>query len=212
MPKRSCPFGDAAPLQLKTRVGLRELSRGVRGEEYRREVFERTRRLLFRGAQAYMEGAAAPARAAEPGPAGEAQGEGSRWSGQLLIGHDGKLRRRPADRGECPGRVTEPRDALSWQGPSEVQLLSRPGHPRRSQREAESVVGMILKLWRGCGRGHFPEEPVVVPDHPLGEEHFPNIQPKPPLAQLETIPFISSLVTTETCAVPWLPLRKRSVR
>ncbi|OWK56125.1 Apoptosis regulatory protein Siva [Lonchura striata] len=40
MPKRSCPFGDAAPLQLKTRVGLRELSRGVRGEEYRREVFE----------------------------------------------------------------------------------------------------------------------------------------------------------------------------
>lgn len=61
---------------------------------------ERTRRLLFRGAQAYMEGAAAAARAAEPGPAGEAQGEGSRWSGQLLIGHDGKLRRRPADRGE----------------------------------------------------------------------------------------------------------------
>ncbi|NXF83149.1 SIVA protein, partial [Sclerurus mexicanus] len=39
MPKRSCPFGEAAPLQLKTRVGLRELSRGVRGEEFRREVF-----------------------------------------------------------------------------------------------------------------------------------------------------------------------------
>ncbi|NXU01383.1 SIVA protein, partial [Buphagus erythrorhynchus] len=102
MPKRSCPFGDAAPLQLKTRVGLRELSRGVRGEEYRREVFERTRRLLFRGAQAYMEGAAAAARPAEPGPAGEAQGEGPRWSGQLLIGHDGKLRRRPADRAVPP--------------------------------------------------------------------------------------------------------------
>ncbi|NXV02196.1 SIVA protein, partial [Cettia cetti] len=98
MPKRSYPFGDAAPLQLKIRVGLRELSSGVRGEEYRREVFERTRRLLFRGAQAYMEGAAAAARPAEPVPAGEAQGEGLRWSGQLLIGHDGKLRRRPADR------------------------------------------------------------------------------------------------------------------
>ncbi|NWH88467.1 SIVA protein, partial [Aegithalos caudatus] len=26
------------------------------------------------------------------------QGEGPRWSGQLLIGHDGKLRRRPADK------------------------------------------------------------------------------------------------------------------
>ncbi|NWV45322.1 SIVA protein, partial [Daphoenositta chrysoptera] len=59
---------------------------------------ERTRRLLFRGAQAYMEGTVAAARPAEPGPAGEAQGEGPRWSGQLLIGHDGKLRRRPADR------------------------------------------------------------------------------------------------------------------
>lgn len=75
---------------------------------------ERTRRLLFRGAQAYMEGAVAAARPAEPGPAGEAHGEAPRWSGQLLIGHDGKLRRRPADRGECAGRVTEPRrNALS---------------------------------------------------------------------------------------------------
>ncbi|XP_074676997.1 apoptosis regulatory protein Siva isoform X1 [Strix aluco] len=104
MPKRSCPFGEAAPLQLKTRVGLRELSRGVRGEEYRREVCERTRRLLFRGAQAYMGGAwpAGPAAtcavARSPEPGGEAQdgGAGRRWSGQLLIGHDGKLLRRPA--------------------------------------------------------------------------------------------------------------------
>lgn len=42
MPKRSCPFGEAAPLQLKTRVGLRELSRGVRAEELRREIFGET--------------------------------------------------------------------------------------------------------------------------------------------------------------------------
>ncbi|XP_074885808.1 apoptosis regulatory protein Siva [Buteo buteo] len=104
MPKRSCPFGEAAPLQLKTRVGLRELSRGVRGEEYRREVFERTRRLLFRGAQAYMEGswpaspAAARAVSRSPEPGGEAQDgrAGRRWSGQLLIGHDGRLLRGPA--------------------------------------------------------------------------------------------------------------------
>ncbi|KAM9290976.1 apoptosis regulatory protein Siva [Morus bassanus] len=96
MPKRSCPFGEAAPLQLKTRVGLRELSRGVRGEEYRREVFERTRRLLFRGAQACMEGAG-PAASRSPEAAGEARegSAGRRWSGQLLIGHDGRLRRRP---------------------------------------------------------------------------------------------------------------------
>ncbi|NWQ69101.1 SIVA protein, partial [Neopipo cinnamomea] len=103
MPKRSYPFGDAAPLQLKTRVGLRELSRGVRGEEYRREVFERTRRLLFRGAQAYMEGAGPVSpRPAETPPPGDAQGGGPRWNGQLLIGHDGKLLRRPAERAVPP--------------------------------------------------------------------------------------------------------------
>lgn len=39
MPKRSCPFGDSAPVQLKTRVRLRELSQGVMGERYRREIF-----------------------------------------------------------------------------------------------------------------------------------------------------------------------------
>ncbi|KAK0678972.1 SIVA protein, partial [Pygoscelis papua] len=49
MPKRSGPFGVGAPLQLKTRVGLRELSRGVRGEEYRREVFERTNKAVSGG-------------------------------------------------------------------------------------------------------------------------------------------------------------------
>ncbi|NXE49104.1 SIVA protein, partial [Casuarius casuarius] len=65
---------------------------------------ERTRRLLFRGAQAYM-GGAWPAGAPGPGavsrspePGGEAQDtcSGRRWSGQLLIGHDGKLLRRSA--------------------------------------------------------------------------------------------------------------------
>ncbi|XP_051478200.1 apoptosis regulatory protein Siva [Apus apus] len=107
MPKRSCPFSRPAPLQLKTRVGLRELSRGVRGEEYRREIYERTRQLLFRGARAYMEGAwpaspaatAAAARWPGPGPGGEAQQEGvagRRWSGQLVIGQGGKLLQGPA--------------------------------------------------------------------------------------------------------------------
>ncbi|XP_045143995.1 apoptosis regulatory protein Siva isoform X2 [Echinops telfairi] len=40
MPKRGCPFGVAAPLQLKVRVGLKELSRGVCGERHSREVFD----------------------------------------------------------------------------------------------------------------------------------------------------------------------------
>ncbi|KAM6274630.1 apoptosis regulatory protein Siva [Porphyrio hochstetteri] len=110
MPKRSCPFGDGAPLQLKTRVGLRELSRGVQGEEYCREVFERTRRLLFRGAQAYMEGAwpASPAatcaatRSPEPDGGTRDGSGGRRWTEQLFIGHDGKLLRRPAATEKAP--------------------------------------------------------------------------------------------------------------
>ncbi|NWS72759.1 SIVA protein, partial [Crotophaga sulcirostris] len=59
---------------------------------------ERTRRLLFRGAQAYLEGCcpagAAARRSAEPGTEGQAGSAGSRWSGQLRIGPDGKLQRR----------------------------------------------------------------------------------------------------------------------
>ena len=39
MPKRSCPFADAAPLQLKGHVGLKMLSHGVFAERYSREVF-----------------------------------------------------------------------------------------------------------------------------------------------------------------------------
>ncbi|NXN34924.1 SIVA protein, partial [Rhinoptilus africanus] len=64
---------------------------------------ERTRRLLFKGAQAYMEGPAA-ACAVSRSPAAEAPegGAGGGWSGQLLIGHDGKLLRRPVATGEAP--------------------------------------------------------------------------------------------------------------
>ncbi|XP_010375241.2 apoptosis regulatory protein Siva isoform X3 [Rhinopithecus roxellana] len=40
MPKRGCPFADAAPLQLKVRVGQREVSRGVCAERYSQEVFD----------------------------------------------------------------------------------------------------------------------------------------------------------------------------
>uniref|UniRef100_A0ABI7XJ45 SIVA1 apoptosis inducing factor n=2 Tax=Felinae TaxID=338152 RepID=A0ABI7XJ45_FELCA len=40
MPKRGCTFADAAPLQLKVRVGQRELSRGVCAERYSREIFD----------------------------------------------------------------------------------------------------------------------------------------------------------------------------
>ncbi|KAK4820051.1 hypothetical protein QYF61_017897 [Mycteria americana] len=41
-----------------------------------------------------------------------------------------------------------------------------------------------LQGWR---LNHFPGQPVPMLDNPLSEEKFPNIQSKPPLAQLETI-------------------------
>lgn len=35
---------------------------------------------------------------------------------------------------------------------------------------------------------YFPGEPVPVPDHRLGEEPFPDVQPEPPLSQLQANP------------------------
>ncbi|KAK4830238.1 hypothetical protein QYF61_009305 [Mycteria americana] len=41
-------------------------------------------------------------------------------------------------------------------------------------------------LW-GWQLNHFPGQPVPMLDNPFSEEKFPNIQSKPPLAQLEAI-------------------------
>ncbi|KAM4853525.1 apoptosis regulatory protein Siva [Thomomys bottae] len=96
MPKRGCPFADAAPLQLKVRVGQKELSRGVCAERYSREVFEKTKQLLFRGAQAsrghmWNEGCAIVhlPESPQPGPTGPPRAT----RGQMLIGPDGRLLR-----------------------------------------------------------------------------------------------------------------------
>ncbi|KAL8168855.1 UNVERIFIED_CONTAM: hypothetical protein K2H54_020555 [Gekko kuhli] len=116
MPKRSCPFGDSAPLQLKTRVRMRELSQGVMGERYRREIFEKTKQLLFRGAQAYMDnkrdGSMVGARliAQCPAPLAGKPEVCSQYScnGQMLIGPDGKLRQpRPRETATAEG-ISEP--------------------------------------------------------------------------------------------------------
>uniref|UniRef100_A0A8D0B8M2 SIVA1 apoptosis inducing factor n=1 Tax=Salvator merianae TaxID=96440 RepID=A0A8D0B8M2_SALMN len=98
MPKRSYPFGDSAPVQLKTRVRLRELSQGVMSERYCHEIFEKTKQLLFRGAQTFMENGST-ARTCLIAQYPEALGnrpETFPWHncrGQMLIGQDGKLRK-----------------------------------------------------------------------------------------------------------------------
>ncbi|KAG5198415.1 hypothetical protein R6Z07F_015953 [Ovis aries] len=104
MPKRGCPFADAAPLQLKVRVGQRELSRGVCAERLTREIFEKTTQLLFRGAQACMdpaweEGCAIVHTPESPRPGPTEAPRAAR--GQMLIGPDGRLTRSQAQASEA---------------------------------------------------------------------------------------------------------------
>ncbi|XP_006042752.2 apoptosis regulatory protein Siva [Bubalus bubalis] len=104
MPKRGCPFADAAPLQLKVRVGQRELSRGVCAERLTREIFEKTMQLLFRGAQACMdpaweEGCAIVHTPESPRPGPTEAPRAAR--GQMLIRPDGRLTRSQAQASEA---------------------------------------------------------------------------------------------------------------
>ena len=50
-----------------------------------------------------------------------------------------------------------------------------------------------------------PGQPVPALCHFFGEEMFRNIQPEPPLAQLEAIPPCSTAVTWEQKPTPTLP-------
>lgn len=52
-----------------------------------------------------------------------------------------------------------------------------------------------LELWQAWGHDYFPGGPVPVASHPLGEELFPYIQPKPALTKLHAVFLILSLVT-----------------
>ncbi|KAK4830422.1 hypothetical protein QYF61_011046 [Mycteria americana] len=70
------------------------------------------------------------------------------------------------------------------------------------RKKGELRKGVIERLWwapgiqpgsthrqslQGWRLNHFPGQSVPMLDNPLGEEKFPNIQSKPPLAQLEAI-------------------------
>ncbi|KAM4793343.1 uncharacterized protein ACIQIH_013099 isoform 1-T2 [Cyanocitta cristata] len=61
-------------------------------------------------------------------------------------------------------------------------------HLQEPHHVPESIVQTLLELCHAWGCEHFPGEPVPVPNHPLSEEPFRNVQPKPPLTQLQTIP------------------------
>ncbi|KAJ7402028.1 hypothetical protein BTVI_90243 [Pitangus sulphuratus] len=56
--------------------------------------------------------------------------------------------------------------------------------PQESHHVAEGIVQTLLDLWVAWCCYHFLGEPVPKPNHSLGEEALPNIQPKPLLTQL----------------------------
>ncbi|KAM9294184.1 apoptosis regulatory protein Siva [Gastrophryne carolinensis] len=88
MPKRSYPFDSLAPPQLKTRIGQKELSQGVCGDSLKREIFEKTKKLLFSGAKAIL-GSQQNKNTEVEIPVAEL------LTGQTTIGQDGKLHRAP---------------------------------------------------------------------------------------------------------------------
>ncbi|XP_074662312.1 apoptosis regulatory protein Siva-like [Tubulanus polymorphus] len=51
MPKRRNPWENSSPLQLKTRIGFKEIASGVNGDHYMKAVYEKTKELLFAGAR-----------------------------------------------------------------------------------------------------------------------------------------------------------------
>ncbi|KAK4831835.1 hypothetical protein QYF61_019593 [Mycteria americana] len=59
------------------------------------------------------------------------------------------------------------------------------GHSQRAQQKY--LIQTSFKYLQGWRLNHFPGQSVPMLDNPLGEEKFPNIQSKPPLAQLEAI-------------------------
>ncbi|XP_006902753.1 PREDICTED: apoptosis regulatory protein Siva [Elephantulus edwardii] len=152
MPKRGCPFGDAAPLQLKVHVGPKELSRGVSGERQAREVFERTRQLLYQGAQACMdhmwdEGSAesCPLVHLPESPKPSPMGVPVATRGQMLIGPGGRLLRSRAQTGESGADLSE---VASRACSSCVRSVD--GKTACSQCE-RPLCGWCLRTCWGCG-------------------------------------------------------------
>ncbi|XP_040268714.1 apoptosis regulatory protein Siva isoform X2 [Bufo bufo] len=90
MPKRSYPFDSLAAPQLKTHVGQKELIQGVCGESLKREIFERTKKLLFSGAKAIMGHQGNQNKNGNPE---EEPPVHELLTGQTTIGQDGKLHR-----------------------------------------------------------------------------------------------------------------------
>ncbi|KAK4831600.1 hypothetical protein QYF61_018360 [Mycteria americana] len=86
-------------------------------------------------------------------------------------------------------RITESQNHIGWKRPlrslSPTINLTLPKPPLH--HVSKHLIQTSFKYFQGWRLNHFPGQPVPMLDNPLGEEKFPNIQSKPPLAQLEAI-------------------------
>ncbi|KAK4810511.1 hypothetical protein QYF61_004291 [Mycteria americana] len=87
-----------------------------------------------------------------------------------------------------PGK-RESQNCIGWKRPlrssSPTVNLTLPRPPL--YHVPKHLIQTSFKYLQGPRLNHFPGQPVPMLDNPFSEEKFPNIQSKPPLAQLEAI-------------------------
>ncbi|KAJ7989070.1 hypothetical protein DPEC_G00315730 [Dallia pectoralis] len=99
MTKRSYPFAESFSSQYKIHVGQKEISHhGVFGNQYRQDVYEKTKNLLFNGTKVVMGKIwnvdAEKCSTIQPsGPGVTPEASQPLLRGQTLIGQDGRLQR-----------------------------------------------------------------------------------------------------------------------
>ncbi|KAK4831375.1 hypothetical protein QYF61_017506 [Mycteria americana] len=85
--------------------------------------------------------------------------------------------------------ASESQNHIGWKRPlrssSPTINLTLPRPPLH--HVSKHLIQTSFKYLQGWRLNHFPGQPVPMLDNSLGEEKFPNIQSKPPLAQLEAI-------------------------
>lgn len=82
----------------------------------------------------------------------------------------------------------------SLEGAFKDHLVQLPDHFRAKQNLnhiIEGIIQMSLKHWQTWGINHVPRQPVVVFDHPLNKENFPNIYYEPFPMQFYAVPLCS---------------------
>ncbi|KAK4810562.1 hypothetical protein QYF61_004525 [Mycteria americana] len=86
-------------------------------------------------------------------------------------------------------RITESQNRIGWKRPlrssSPTVNLTLPRRPLH--HVPKHLIQTSFKYLQGWRLNHFPGQPVPMLENPFSEEKFPNIQSKPPLAQIEAI-------------------------